>query len=53
MKTFEFYSIILLLQTNCSVCGYIISHKNKHIVVHLTEVLVSYIPKFLPSQLGL
>ena len=29
----------------CSVCGYIILYKNKHIIVHLTEILVSYIPK--------
>ncbi len=33
-------------QTNYSVCGYIILYKNKHIIVHLTEVFVSYIPKF-------
>ena len=46
MNTLEFHSIILLLQTNCSVYSYIISSKNKLIIVHLTEVIVSYIPKF-------
>ena len=42
----KFYSIILQLLTNCFVCGGIISYKNKHIIVHLTEVCVSYILKF-------
>ena len=42
----RFYSIILQLQTNHSIYSYIISYKNKHIIVHLTEVLVSYTPKF-------
>ena len=39
-------SRLLQLQTNSSVCGNIILYKNNHIIVHLTEVLVSYIPKF-------
>ena len=46
MDTLEFYSILLLLQTNYSVFGCIILDKKLHIVVHLTEVPVLYIPKF-------
>ena len=46
MNTLEFYSVILLLQTNCSICGCMILYLNKHVIVHSTEVLVSYIPKF-------
>ena len=38
-----FYSILLQLQTYCSVSGYMILKKNEHIIVHLT---VSYIAKF-------
>ena len=45
MNTLEFHSVILLLQTNCSVCGFIILYKNKYIL-HLTEVFMLYIPKF-------
>ena len=37
MNTLEFYSIILLLQTNCSVCSYIL-YKNKHIIVLYTHL---------------
>ena len=38
--TWKFKIIILQLQTNCSVCDYIILYKIKCIIVHLTEVLV-------------
>ena len=44
--TCNYFSIILLLQTNFSICGYIVLYKNKHIIVNLTEVLVLYISKF-------
>ena len=45
MNTLEFYSIIIFLQSNCSVCDYVL-YMNKHIIIHLTEVPVSYIGKF-------
>ena len=53
MNKLEFFSLVLLLQTNCSVCDYVILYKNKYIIVHLTEVLVSYIPKFHVLQAAL
>ena len=39
----EFYSIILLLKTKYFDCSYITQYEKKHLIVHLTEVLVSYI----------